>query len=54
MKMLGEKLIKAFEVINFSNKLSLNYEEYVKSSFCYLAFPICRIFLYFLIFIFKR
>ncbi|XP_077273107.1 tyrosine-protein kinase transmembrane receptor Ror isoform X3 [Temnothorax americanus] len=41
-KMLEEKLMKAFQVINFSNELSSNCEGYAKPSLCYSAFPICR------------
>lgn len=41
-KMLEEKLMKTFQVINFSNELSSNCEGYAKPSLCYSAFPICR------------
>nr|XP_012224322.1 PREDICTED: tyrosine-protein kinase transmembrane receptor Ror isoform X1 [Linepithema humile] len=41
-KMLEEKLMKAFQVIEFSNDLSSNCEGYAKPSLCYSAFPICR------------
>ncbi|XP_031780573.1 tyrosine-protein kinase transmembrane receptor Ror isoform X3 [Nasonia vitripennis] len=41
-KMLEEKLIKAFHVINQSNDLSSNCERYAQPSLCYSTFPICR------------
>ncbi|KAI4496336.1 hypothetical protein M0804_000146 [Polistes exclamans] len=41
-KLLEDKLIQAFGVINFSNDLSSNCESYAKPSLCYSTFPICR------------
>ncbi|KAG7200756.1 hypothetical protein KM043_001302 [Ampulex compressa] len=41
-KLLEDKLMKAFRVINYSNELSSNCEGYAKPSLCYSAFPICR------------
>ncbi|XP_015594291.1 tyrosine-protein kinase transmembrane receptor Ror isoform X2 [Cephus cinctus] len=41
-KLLENKLMRAFGVINFSNELSSNCEGYAKPSLCYSVFPICR------------
>ncbi|XP_053985343.1 tyrosine-protein kinase transmembrane receptor Ror isoform X1 [Hylaeus volcanicus] len=41
-ELLDDKLMKAFNVIQYSNEVSLNCEGYAKPSLCYSAFPICR------------
>ncbi|XP_066587299.1 tyrosine-protein kinase transmembrane receptor Ror [Prorops nasuta] len=41
-KTLEDKLKEAFRVIEFSNDLSPNCEQYAKPSLCYSTFPICR------------
>ncbi|XP_008545729.1 tyrosine-protein kinase transmembrane receptor Ror isoform X1 [Microplitis demolitor] len=41
-KMLEEKLVQAFGVINYSKDISPNCAVYAKPSLCYSTFPICR------------
>ncbi|XP_028981961.1 uncharacterized protein LOC107038367 [Diachasma alloeum] len=41
-KMLEEKLMQAFGVINISKDLSRNCAVYAKPSLCFSVFPICR------------
>ncbi|XP_011314884.1 tyrosine-protein kinase transmembrane receptor Ror isoform X2 [Fopius arisanus] len=41
-KMLEEKLMQAFGVINISKDLSRNCAGYAKPSLCFSVFPICR------------